>query len=450
MTLTSDHPEVANVARRSVLLGLAAGSFVLSVRLSSPALAQEKKFGGDGMPGGREGRSDALPLHRRGRHRQPRCASAPRWARASAPAWPWSSADELDADLGSRQGRCRRRATRRASATRTPTARAARATHFDAASPHRARRRRQMLERGSGRRVEALPVSEVKAREPRHASMPRSGRRLDFGALAKGAAARPVPARGQDLVLKGRAQFRYIGKDNVPLIDNLDITTGKAMFGIDTRRRRHGLCRRRAPAGVRRQGQELRCRQGDEGAGRAQGRARSTRQRRRRRVPAAGRRRRDRGEHLRRHQGALALEIQLGRRAERQRTTPARTATPLEAAAAKPGKVVRNDGDVDARAGRCAPSACRRNTTCRISRAGADGAAVGHRARRRRQGCEVWCSTQNAEAVAHRPRRQALQRADRQGHRARHCCWVAASAASPSPTSPARRRSVARPWAASR
>ena len=44
--------EVTNVARRSVLLGLAAGTFVLSVRLSSPALAQEKKFGGDGMPGG--------------------------------------------------------------------------------------------------------------------------------------------------------------------------------------------------------------------------------------------------------------------------------------------------------------------------------------------------------------------------------------------------------------
>jgi isoquinoline 1-oxidoreductase beta subunit len=44
--------EVTNVARRSVLLGLAAGTFALSVRLSSPALAQEKKYGGDGMPGG--------------------------------------------------------------------------------------------------------------------------------------------------------------------------------------------------------------------------------------------------------------------------------------------------------------------------------------------------------------------------------------------------------------
>jgi hypothetical protein len=44
--------EVANVARRSVLLGLAAGTFVLSARLSSPAVAQEKKFGGEGMPGG--------------------------------------------------------------------------------------------------------------------------------------------------------------------------------------------------------------------------------------------------------------------------------------------------------------------------------------------------------------------------------------------------------------
>ena len=45
-------PEITNVARRSVLLGLAAGTFVLSVRLASPAMAQEKKYGGDGMPGG--------------------------------------------------------------------------------------------------------------------------------------------------------------------------------------------------------------------------------------------------------------------------------------------------------------------------------------------------------------------------------------------------------------
>src|SRR6185295_17316293 len=36
------------------------------------------------------------------------------------------------------------------------------------------------------------------------------------------------------LVLKPVSEFRYIGKD-VPLIDNLDITTGKAMFGIDAR-----------------------------------------------------------------------------------------------------------------------------------------------------------------------------------------------------------------------
>jgi isoquinoline 1-oxidoreductase beta subunit len=61
-----------------------------------------------------------------------------------------------------------------------------------------------------------------------------SGRRLDFGALAGGAAARPVPARDA-LVFKAPSQFLYIGKDNVSLIDNLDITTGKAVYGIDAR-----------------------------------------------------------------------------------------------------------------------------------------------------------------------------------------------------------------------
>ena len=55
--------------------------------------------------------------------------------------------------------------------------------------------------------------------------------------------------------------------------------------------------------------------------------------------------------------------------------------------------------------------------------------------------CEVWASVQNAAGRARRPG-EALQRADRQGHRARTCCSAAASAASPSPTSPAKRRSA--------
>src|SRR5438128_6801826 len=44
--------ELTNVSRRAFLRGLAAGAFVLAVRISPPALAQEKKYGGEAMSGG--------------------------------------------------------------------------------------------------------------------------------------------------------------------------------------------------------------------------------------------------------------------------------------------------------------------------------------------------------------------------------------------------------------
>ncbi len=50
--------EVTNVSRRAFLRGLAAGTFVLAVRISPPAFAQDKKYGGEAMSGGR----DSQPL----------------------------------------------------------------------------------------------------------------------------------------------------------------------------------------------------------------------------------------------------------------------------------------------------------------------------------------------------------------------------------------------------
>jgi isoquinoline 1-oxidoreductase subunit beta len=61
-----------------------------------------------------------------------------------------------------------------------------------------------------------------------------TGRTLGYGALAKAAAELPVPAR-DTLRLKDPSAFRYIGKDATGLIDNRDITTGKAVYGIDAR-----------------------------------------------------------------------------------------------------------------------------------------------------------------------------------------------------------------------
>jgi isoquinoline 1-oxidoreductase beta subunit len=61
-----------------------------------------------------------------------------------------------------------------------------------------------------------------------------SGRKLGFGALASAAAALPAPDP-HSLPLKSPAAFRYIGKGRTRLIDGADIVSGQAHYGIDTR-----------------------------------------------------------------------------------------------------------------------------------------------------------------------------------------------------------------------
>src|SRR4030095_169793 len=189
--------EVANVARRSVLLGLAAGTFVLSVRLSSPALAQEKKFGGDGMPGGVKDDpklflsiADDGTVHLRG--------ARPELGQGIRTSGGMVVADELEADLGrvkvlQAQGDQARYGNQDTDGSRSMR------HHFEPLRPIAAAPR-QMLEQEAAARW-GVPVTEVKAENNGivHAA---SGRRLDFGALAKGAAARPAPAQDK-LVFKG-------------------------------------------------------------------------------------------------------------------------------------------------------------------------------------------------------------------------------------------------------
>jgi isoquinoline 1-oxidoreductase beta subunit len=91
---------------------------------------------------------------------------------------------------------------------------------------------RQMLEAAAAARWK-VPVGEVEARNHEVVHRP-TGRRLGYGALAKSAASMPVPARDA-IRLKDPAQFRYVGKGNLKLVDAPDIVTGKAQFAMDTR-----------------------------------------------------------------------------------------------------------------------------------------------------------------------------------------------------------------------
>ena len=78
-----------------------------------------------------------------------------------------------------------------------------------------------------------VPVQEVRA-EQDHVLHPATGRTLGYGQLAEAAAKLPVPAR-ETLRLKNPADFRYIGKGQVGIYDGQDMVTGRAQYGIDVR-----------------------------------------------------------------------------------------------------------------------------------------------------------------------------------------------------------------------
>lgn len=91
---------------------------------------------------------------------------------------------------------------------------------------------RQMLEAAAAARW-SVPVSQVKAVQHEVLHQP-TGRRLTYGDLAADAAKQPVPM-GDALKLKDRAEFRYIGKDQVRLVDLEAIGKGQATYGMDMR-----------------------------------------------------------------------------------------------------------------------------------------------------------------------------------------------------------------------
>ena len=91
---------------------------------------------------------------------------------------------------------------------------------------------RTMLEGAAAKRW-GVPATEVKAvnHEVVHSA---TGRHLGFGELAADAAKESVPAV-EGLKLKDPKDFRYLGKGQVSIVDLRDITVGTAHYGSDTR-----------------------------------------------------------------------------------------------------------------------------------------------------------------------------------------------------------------------
>ncbi len=91
---------------------------------------------------------------------------------------------------------------------------------------------RLMLETAAAKRW-GVAVAEVEARNHEVIHKP-SGKKLGYGEIAADASALPTPAV-DTLKLKDPASFRYIGKGQIQMVDLFDITVGRATYGQDIR-----------------------------------------------------------------------------------------------------------------------------------------------------------------------------------------------------------------------
>jgi isoquinoline 1-oxidoreductase beta subunit len=89
---------------------------------------------------------------------------------------------------------------------------------------------RHVLERAAALKW-GVNASEVYAKDHRiyHTA---SGKSFDYGELVDVAADVPVPTDKGAIQLKHPSQWKYIGRD-MPMVDNLDISTGAAKYGAD-------------------------------------------------------------------------------------------------------------------------------------------------------------------------------------------------------------------------
>lgn len=218
---------IENVSRRGFLAGtIAAGGLILAARIL-PAVAQQQKYGADGMPHGTVNdprvfvsiASDGtvtIVCHR---------SEMGQGVRTGIPL---IVAEELEADWA--RVKIAQAAGDEARYGNQDTDGSRSTRHFMKPMRECGAAARMMLEAAAAKRW-GVDSSEVQAQnhEVVHKA---SGRKFGYGELADDAGAMPVPPVGA-LKLKDPSQFRYIGKAT-PIVDAFDMTTGRAMYGQDT------------------------------------------------------------------------------------------------------------------------------------------------------------------------------------------------------------------------
>jgi isoquinoline 1-oxidoreductase subunit beta len=230
MSIGKDNLETINVSRRMLLGAIPAAGLVLAVGFPRFALSSdEPKYGADSMPHGwvddplvfvaiaTDG-TVTMTCHRQ------------EMGQGVRTSLPMVIADELEADWSRVRVRQAQADEIRFGNQDTDGSRSVR--HFFEPMRRCGAAARTMLEQAAAAQWR-VPLAEVAASN--HEVVHRStNRKLGYGALAKAASQLPVPAR-DTLRLKEPAQFRYIGKGDVKIVDGPDIVAGRGMYGIDTR-----------------------------------------------------------------------------------------------------------------------------------------------------------------------------------------------------------------------
>ena len=222
-------PAVSNVSRRAVALGLGAGALVLAVGMPRSGAEDAPKYAGDSMANGlRDDPKIFVSISEDGTvsvlcHR----SEMGQGVRTSLP---MVVADELEADWGKVKVVQAKGDETVVGNQDTDGSRSMR--HHFMAMRRIGAAARGMLEAAAAASL-GVPVTECEAVNHEVVHKP-SGKKLGYGALAKAAAALPAPT-GDAIKLKDPSKFRYIGKGEIGLVDNMDITTGKAIYGLDVR-----------------------------------------------------------------------------------------------------------------------------------------------------------------------------------------------------------------------
>ncbi|MFT5140635.1 MAG: isoquinoline 1-oxidoreductase beta subunit [Lysobacterales bacterium] len=218
------------VNRRSFLKGVGAtGAFLMTANWSWAQLTEEKKYGGDAMPGGTVDQPKLFIAINEDGSVEITVARA-EMGQGIKTSLALVVAEELEADWD----RCRVTLAPGDQATygnqNTDGSRSMR--HWYQPMRRCGATARTMLEQAAADQWQ-VPVTEVKAAN-HVVSHAKTGRSMGFGELASLMETQATPD-SNSVKLKDENDFRYIGKDQTLSADGMDIVSGKAIFGADVR-----------------------------------------------------------------------------------------------------------------------------------------------------------------------------------------------------------------------